>query len=120
MAILEVCKVNADDIVFSFHRPKIIPKNNTPATTCTINTIGATCSKQLIRIPLDLGSTCCLIKQYCLPQGVTLRDPETKTVKTLAGQLVARRIITLCNIRLPDALLNKKHVSSIMTPVGTT
>ena len=45
----------------SYHGPKIIPKNETPATICTVNNIGAICSKWLMCILLDLGSSCCLI-----------------------------------------------------------
>ena len=41
IASLEVYEVfNDDDIEYCFHGPKIIPKNETPATICTVNTIG--------------------------------------------------------------------------------
>jgi hypothetical protein len=53
IASLEVYEVfDEDDIEFCFHGPKIIPKNETPATICTVNIIGAIHSKQLFGILL--------------------------------------------------------------------
>ncbi len=41
LASLEVYEVfNEDDIEYSFHGPIIIPKNETTAKICTVNTIG--------------------------------------------------------------------------------
>ena len=34
------CTFFNDNIKYCFHGPKIIPKNETPATICTVNTIG--------------------------------------------------------------------------------
>ena len=41
----EVYGVNDDDIKFRLHRPKIIPKNETPPTICTVNTTDTMHSK---------------------------------------------------------------------------
>ena len=57
IALLEVYEVFDDDIEYCFHGPKIIPKNETPATICTVNTIGAIRSRQLFRILLDSGAS---------------------------------------------------------------
>jgi hypothetical protein len=40
IASFEVYEVIDDDIEYCFHGPKIIPKNETPASICTVNTIG--------------------------------------------------------------------------------
>jgi hypothetical protein len=103
IASLEVYEVFDDDIEYCFHGPKIIPKNDTPATICTVNTIGAICSRQLFRILLDSGASCCLIKQSSLPTGVVLKDlPTSKNIKTLSGQVMAQQVVTLRDIRLPE------------------
>ena len=47
---LKACEVNDDDFKLCFHGPKVIPKNNTPATICIINTIGTICSRRLFHI----------------------------------------------------------------------
>ena len=51
IASLEVYEVfNEDDIEYCFHGPKIIPKNETPATICTVSTIGAIRSRRSSRL----------------------------------------------------------------------
>jgi hypothetical protein len=103
VASLELYEVFDDDIEYCFHGPKIVPWNETPATICTVNTIGAICSRQLFRILLDSGASCCLIKKSSLPQGVVLQDlSASKQIKTLSGQVMAQQVITLRDIRLPE------------------
>jgi len=41
IASIELYKVFNDDIEYWFHGPKIIPRNETPATICMVNTMGA-------------------------------------------------------------------------------
>ena len=41
LASLELYEVFDDDIKYCFHGPKIVPRNETPATICMVNTIGA-------------------------------------------------------------------------------
>ena len=60
LASLELYEVFIDDIEYCFHGPKIVAWNETPATICTVNTIGAIRSRQLFRILLDSGASCCL------------------------------------------------------------
>ena len=62
IAMLEVYQDFDEDIKYCFHGPKIIAKNEPPATICMVNTIRAICSRQLLQILLDLGASCCLIK----------------------------------------------------------
>ena len=69
IALLEVYEVFNDNIEYYFHGPKIIPKNETPATICMVNTIGTIHSKQLLPILLDSEASCCLIKRSSLPMG---------------------------------------------------
>ncbi len=103
IASLEVYVVFNDDIEYCFHGPKIIPKNETPATICMVNTIGAIHSRRLFRILLDSGASCCLIKRSSLPNGVVLKNLSNgKTIKTLSGQVMAQQVVTLCDIRLPE------------------
>ena len=103
IASINLYKVFNDDIEYCFHRPKIIPRNETPATICTVNTIGAICSRPLFRILLDSGASCCLIKKSSLPQGVVLQDLSvSKNIKTLSGQVMAQKVVTLHDIHLPE------------------
>jgi hypothetical protein len=103
IASLEVYEVFNDDIKYCFDGPKIIPKNETPASICSVNTIGAINSRQLFHILLDSGATCRLIKWSSLPTGVVLRDlPTSKNIKTLSGQVMAQQVVTLRDIRLPE------------------
>jgi hypothetical protein len=57
IASLEVYGIfDEDDIEYCFHGPKIIPKNETPATICTVNTIGAIRRRLLFHILLESGA----------------------------------------------------------------
>ena len=100
IASLEVYEIfDEDDIKYCFYGPKIIPKNETPATICTVNTIDAIHSRQLFHILLDSGASCCLIS---LPHGVVLKDLSTgKQSKTLSGQVMAQQVLTLRDMHLP-------------------
>ena len=103
LASLELYEVFDDDIEYCFHGPKIIPRNETPATICTVNTIGAIRSRRLFRILLDSGASCCLIKKSSLPKGVVLNElSASKQIKTLSGQVKAQQVVTLRDIRLPE------------------
>ena len=101
-ASLEVYEVfDEDDIEYCFHGPKIIPKNETPATICTVNTIGTIRSRRLFRILLDSGASCCLIKKSSLSRGVILKDLSNgKCIKTLSSQIMAQQVVTLRNLQL--------------------
>jgi hypothetical protein len=103
IASLEVYEVFNDDIEYCFHGPKIIPKNETPATISPVNTIGTICSRQLFCILLDSGASCCLIKKSSLPTGVVLKDLSNgKNIITLSGQVIAQQVVTLRDICLPE------------------
>jgi hypothetical protein len=103
IASLEVYEVFDDDIEYCFHGPKIIPKNETPATICMVNTIGAIHIRQLSRILLDSGGSCCLIKWPSLPMGVILKNlPTGKNIETLSDQVMDQQVVTLHDIRLQE------------------
>jgi hypothetical protein len=109
IALLEVYEVFDDDIEYCFHGPKIIPKNETPASICMVNTIDAIRSRRLFRILLDSGASCCLIKKSSLPTGVVLKEHSTsKNIKTLFGQVMAQQVVTLHDIRLPEFDKNRQ------------
>ena len=109
LASLELYEVFDDDIEYCFHGPKIIPRNETPATICTVNTIGAIRSRRLFRILLDSGASCCLIKKSSLPKGVVLNElSASKQIKTLSGQVQAQQVVTLRDIRLPEFDKNRR------------
>ena len=110
IASLKVYEVfNEDDIEYCFHGPKIIPKNETPATICTVNTIGAIHSRQLFCILLDSGASCCLIKKSSVPRGVILKDLSNgKCIETLSGQVMAQQVVTLHDLRLPEFDKNRR------------
>ena len=48
-----------DEIVITYHGPKVIPRHETPVTICTANTIGAVRSRCLFRVLFDSGSNLC-------------------------------------------------------------
>jgi len=109
IASLEVYEVFDDDIEYCFYGPKIIPKNETPESICTVNTIGAIRSRQLFRILLDSGASCCLIKRSSLPMGVVLKDLSTgKNINTLSGHVMAQQVVTMRDIRLPEFDKNRR------------
>jgi hypothetical protein len=90
-----------DDIEFSFHGPNVIPKDETYLQLFALPTLleqyptGDCFALILIKV------SCFLIKQSCLPQGVTLKDLcETKSLKTLPGQLMVQHVVILHGIRL--------------------
>ena len=65
-----------------------------------INTIGTIHNRCSLCVLLDSGSSCCLIKQWCLPPGVLQKDlSESKTVKTLFGKTLSQYVVTLHNRR---------------------
>ena len=80
--------MNDDDVQVCFHGPEIIPNEKSPATIH---------NRQLLCILLNSGSSCCLIKQSYLTQGVSLKDLSvTKTIKTKRVAAALRRIRASC------------------------
>ena len=99
---IELYEVEEDFEIF-YHGPKVLSKNETPCTICTVNTIGTLRSRRLFRVLLDSGSSTTLIKKSALPRGCTLNpiDQERK-VKTLGGNVLAMHMVNLRDIRLPE------------------
>ena len=100
---LEVYQLETDDVYYSYHGPKVIPKNECPATICTANTIGLVRSRKLLKVLLDSGSSGCLIKKSALPKGIVPQElTNAKSFKTLAGKFDTTHIVTLRDVRLPE------------------
>ena len=59
---LEAYPLDADEVIYNYRGPKVLPKNETPVTICIVNTIGLVRSRKLFRVLLDSGSNKCLIK----------------------------------------------------------
>ena len=88
---------------YSYHGPKVIPKNECPATICTANTIGLVRSRKLLKVLFDSGSSGCLIKKSALPKGIVPQElTNAKSFKTLAGKFDTTHIVTLRDVRLPE------------------
>ena len=100
---LQVYQLDADDFPVNYRGPKVLPKNETPATIYTANTIGLQHSRKLIRVLLDSGSNACLIKRSALPTGIIPKNlNDKKSFRTLAGTLTANQMVTMRDIRLPE------------------
>ena len=106
---LEVYQLETDELEINYRGPKILLKNETPATICTANTIGLIRSRKLLRVLLDSGSNACLIKRSALPKGIIPKDLNSKkSFTTLAGILSAKQMVTLRDIRLPEFDKNRR------------
>ena len=106
---LDVYQLDADECYYNYRGPKVLPKNECPATICTADTIGLVRSRKLLRVLLDSGSSACLIKRSALPKGIIPKELATaKSFKTLAGKLQAQQMVTLRDLRLPEFDKNKR------------
>jgi hypothetical protein len=96
-------EIEADAPRFNYHGPKIeIPKQDSPVTICTADTIGTIRSRRLFRVLFDSGSNVSMIKRSALPKSViTKLLGDTKLVRTLASCLKTQEVVTMCNLRLP-------------------
>jgi hypothetical protein len=92
--------IESDGPRYNYHGPKVvIPKQESPITICTTNTIGNVRSRRLVRVLLDSGSTVSMIKRSALPIGAVTKDiGESKSIRTLAGQLKTQDVITMQDI----------------------
>ena len=106
---LDVYQLDANECYYNYRGPKVLPKNECPATICTADTIGLVRSRKLLRVLLDSGSSACLIKRSALPKGIIPKELATaKSFKTLAGKLQAQQMVTLRDLRLPEFDKNKR------------
>jgi hypothetical protein len=82
-------EIEADAPWFNYHGPKImIPKQESPVTICTTDTIGTIQSQRLFQVLFDSGSNVSMIKRSALTKGIiTKLLGATKLVRTLAGRL---------------------------------
>jgi hypothetical protein len=96
-------EVKDDTPQFNYHGPKIkIPKQESPMTICTANTIGTIRSQRLFRVLFDSGSNVSMIKRSALPKGIVTKViGDNKLVRTLAGHLKTQEAVTMGDLRLP-------------------
>ena len=81
----------------------MIPKQESPITICTANTIGNVRSRRLFRVLLDSGSTVSMIKRSAIPVGAVTKDiGKSKSIRTLAGQLNIQFVIMMQDIQWPE------------------
>ncbi len=106
----ECYEVKDDTPRFSYHGPKIkIPKQESPTTICTSDTIGTIRSQRLFRVLFDSGLNVSMIKRSALPKGVITKYPgDIKLVRTLAGCLKTQEVVTMQDIRLPEFDKNRR------------
>jgi hypothetical protein len=93
----ECYKIEDDTPQFNYHGPEIkIPKQESPVTICTTDTIGTIRSQRLFQVLFDSGSNVSMIKRSALPEGViTKLLGDAKLVRTLAGRLKTQEAVTL-------------------------
>ncbi len=86
-----------------------IPKQESPVTICTIDTIGTMRSQRLFWVLFDSGSNVSMIERSALPKGViTKLLGDTKLVRTLAGHFKMQEAIMMRDIRLPEFDKNRR------------
>jgi hypothetical protein len=86
---IECFKLESNGPCYNYHGPKVvIPKQESPITICTTNTIGIVRSQRLFQVLLDSGLTVSTIKRSAIPTGtVTKATGESKSIRILVGQL---------------------------------
>ncbi len=106
----ECYEIEDDTPQFNYHGPKIkIPKQESPMTICTADTIGTIRSWRLFRVLFDSGLNVSLIKRLALPKNViTKLLGDTKLVRTLTGPLKTPEAVTMQDIRLPEFDKNRR------------
>ena len=60
---LDAYELYKENICFKYRGPKVLPINETPVTIYTVNTICCLCSRNLLQVLFDSGSTGCLFKR---------------------------------------------------------
>jgi hypothetical protein len=106
----ECHEIKDDTPQFNYHGPKIkIPKQESPLTMCTADTIGIIQSQRLLQVLFDSGSNVFMIKRSALPKGVVKKLLcDTKLVRILAGCLKTQEVVMMWDIRLPEFDKNRR------------
>ncbi len=87
----------------------MIPKQESPITICTADTISAIRSQRLVQILFDSGLNVSMIKRSALPKGIiTKLLGDTKLVRTFSGCLKTQEVITMRDLRLPEFDKNRR------------
>eukprot|EP00970_Alexandrium_tamarense_P015712 scaffold5391_cov175-Alexandrium_tamarense.AAC.17 len=92
--------------------PKITTKVDksryTPVTILMCDTIATLQSRKMLKVLFDSGSTRTLINRDCLPANAQANAlEESKTFKTLAGELKTTEVVTMRDIKLPEFSRNR-------------
>ena len=93
-----------------------VPKNGkprdlslTPISIMVIETIGAAKSKKVLKVLFDPGSSKTMISSEIVPKKATAKSLSTeKKVNTIAGAMMANKMVYLRNIKLPEFDKNRK------------
>jgi hypothetical protein len=106
----ECYEIEDDTPQFNYHRPKFkIPKQESPLTICTTDTLGTIGSQRLFQVFFDSGLNISMIKRSALPKGIiTKLLGDIKLVRTLAGHLKMQEVITVQDIRFPEFNKNRR------------
>ncbi len=117
----ECYEVKDDTPQFNYHGPMIkIPKQESPVTICTADTISTIRSQRLFWLLFDSGPNVSMIKRSTLPiEVITKLLGDTKLVRTLAGCLKMQEIVTTQDIRLPEFDKNRRIMLEEEVPTSS-
>ncbi len=106
----ECYEIKADVPQFNYHGPKIkIPKQESPVTICTADTIGTIRSQSLFLVLFDSGPNVSMIKRLAIPKGIiTKLLGDTKLVRILAGCLKMHEVVKMQDLRLSEFDKNRR------------
>jgi hypothetical protein len=87
----------------------MIPKQESPVTICTTDTIGTIQSQRLFQVLFDSRSNVPMIKRSALPKGIiTKLLGDAKLVRTFAGCLKTQEVVMMQDLRLPKFDKNRR------------
>jgi hypothetical protein len=84
------------------------PNRYMPVTIVMCDAISTLQSHKMLKVLFDSDSTRALIKRDCLPANAKAKAlRESKTFKTLAGELKTTEVVTMRDIKLPEFSRNR-------------
>ena len=104
------------DMDFDVYYKVPVPKNGTPRdlsltpiTIAVVDMIGLVKSRRLLKVLLDPGLPGTMIKESVIPKEARpVSLSRDKTIKTIAGQMEAKQMVHLRDVRLPEFDKNRK------------
>ena len=79
----------------------------TPVTILVAGTVGCCKSQRMLRALIDSGSSRTLISKKVVPRNAQPKKITSKKFNTLAGQMTAKEVVHMRDVRLPE--LNKNR-----------